>query len=258
MAKINRINKARYWTGVLYPENMLEDWESRIADTVQVPFAYCLHHLDKDSKSEHRKDHIHLILAFPNTTTYSHALGVMNLLSAEGKSAINKCQAVINIRNVYDYLIHDTEDCRKKEKELYPVDARIIGNNFDIGSYEQLDAFRKNEMFLELGELIRNVGFMNYIDFYGYVVDNFDDMNYIEVLKCYSSHFEKLTKGNYNKWVQARIEIEAPSQVRDHEKTTRKEPEFCPECGSEEIIKKGKTLAGSQRWGCKACGKRFV
>ena len=66
---------------------------------------------------------MHLIVAFPNTTTYKHALNVMDLLSAEGKKAINKCEAVVGIRNVYDYLIHDTEDCRKKGKEQYDLSS---------------------------------------------------------------------------------------------------------------------------------------
>ena len=69
----------------------------------------------------------------------------MDLLSAEGKKAINKCEAVVGIRNVYDYLIHDTEDCRKKGKEQYDPSERITGNNFDIGAYEQLGTAEKNE-----------------------------------------------------------------------------------------------------------------
>ena len=52
-----KIDKARFWTGVLYPENMREDWKEVIGDTLQYPYAYCQHSQDKDSKSEHRKDH---------------------------------------------------------------------------------------------------------------------------------------------------------------------------------------------------------
>ena len=32
-----RINKARYWTGVLWLENLDENWQDEIADLVQVP-----------------------------------------------------------------------------------------------------------------------------------------------------------------------------------------------------------------------------
>ena len=267
---MSKIDKARFWTGILYPENMIAGWQDVIGDTLQYPYAYCIHTQDKDTKSEHRKDHVHLIVAFPNTTTYKHALNVMDLLSADGKKAINKCQAVIGIRNVYDYLIHDTDDCRKKGKELYPKESRITGNNFDIGAYEQLGTAEKNEMFLEMGEAIREHGFTNYMDFYEFVVDTYEDMNYVEVMRSYSSHFERLTKGNYQKWLQGQSGLELrPSQAQVHEKPTEKTtnttekttenvPICCPECGSLDVVKRGKTLANTQRWGCKDCGKKFI
>lgn len=255
-----KIDKARFWTGVLYPENMREDWKEVIGDTLQYPYAYCQHFQDKDSKSEHRKDHVHLIVAFPNTTTYKHALNVMDLLSAEGKKAINKCEAVVGIRNVYDYLIHDTEDCRKKGKEQYDPSERITGNNFDIGAYEQLGTAEKNEMFLEMGQAIREHGFTNYMDFYEFVVDTYEDMNYIEVMRCYSGHFERMTRGNYQRWEQGQRGLR-PSQAKLHENSTNSTnttPDCCPACGSVDIVKSGKTLANTQRWACKDCGKRFV
>lgn len=256
-----KIDKARFWTAVLYPENMREDWEVGIGDIVQYPYAYCKHSSDKDSKSEHRKDHVHVILAFPNTTTYKHAMGVFELLSAEGKKALNKIEAVIGIRNVYDYLIHDTEACRKQGKELYAPEERITGNNFDIGAYEQLGAAEKLEMCIQLGEVIRDEGFTNYMDFYEYVIDNYDDINYFDVMRTYSGHFEKLTRGNYQRWEQQ--QQRGVSEVKTPRKTPRKLHEnstkiYCPECGSVEVVKSGKTLAGSQRWACKDCGKRFV
>ena len=293
-----KIDKARFWTGVLYPENMRPDWEEVIGDVLQNPYVYCKHTLDKDAKSEHRKDHVHLIVAFPNTTTYKHALKVMDLLSAEGKQAINTCQAVVGIRSMYDYLIHDTDTCRKQGKELYPPENRITGNNFDIGAYEQVGVAEKNEMFIELSMVIRDHNFYNYADFFNYVIDNFDDMAYVEVLKSYSGHFERLTKGNYQRWEQKQkalaglpmpelnkcgaentkcgaecgaentkcgAECGAENTKCGAEcgasttKTPRQHHEiYCPNCGSVEIKKRGKTLANRQRWACKACGKTFV
>lgn len=262
-----KIDKARFWTGVLYPENMREDWEIAIGDIVQYPYAYCKHTQDKDSKSEHRKDHVHLILAFPNTTTYKHAMTVFSLLSAEGKKALNKVEAVIGIRNVYDYLIHDTETCKKQGKELYDPSDRITGNNFDIGAYEQLGAADKHQMFLELSNAIRDHGFTNYMDFYEFVADTYEDINYFEVFRTYSSHFERLTRGNYQRWERGQLrgsrgenhgKIDAPSQGQTHDRPTENIPLCCPECGSISVKKKGKTAADSQRWVCKDCGKSFV
>lgn len=271
---MGKINKARFWTGVLYPENMKETWEMEIGDIVQYSYAYCKHFRDRDSKSEHRKDHVHLILAFPNTTTYQHALTVFGLLSADGKKALNKVEACVSIRNVYDYLIHDTETCRKQGKEQYSPSERITGNNFDIGAYEQLGTAEKNEMFISLSNAIRDNKIFNYMDFYEYVVDTYEDVNYIEVMRCYSRHFQQLCDGNYQKWKQGRLRglfgdedtENGPQNVPSQEKSTQKSTEnttkcpliCCPECGSVNVVKRGKTAAQSQRWGCNDCGKRFL
>lgn len=197
---MGRIEKARFWCGVLYPENMVDNWEDEIGDVLQLPYAYCLHNKDNDTKSEHRKDHVHIIVAFPNTTTYKHAMSVFGQLSATGKTALNTIQAVINVRNMYDYLIHDTETCKKKGKELYDKSERITGNNFDIGSYEQLGVAEKNDITKELCVLIREKGFINFGDFFDYVIFNYEDTNYFEILKTYSGLFERLTKSNFQAW----------------------------------------------------------
>lgn len=257
---MGKIDKARFWTGVLYPENMRENWEVEIGDIVQYPYAYCKHTRDKDSRSEHRKDHVHIILVFPNTTTYKHAMSVFSLLSAEGKKALNKCEAVVSIRNVYDYLIHDTETCKKQGKEKYAPSERITGNNFDIGAFEQLGTAEKNEIFLVLSNAIKDCEIFNYMDFYEYVVNTYEDMNYVEVMRCYSSHFQRMCDGNYQRWQQGRLRCVDgfPSQAKANEKPTEKLINCCPKCGSISIIKRGKTKAGSQVWACKDCGKRFV
>lgn len=191
--------KTRYWVAVLYPENMIDTWEEDIGDIVQLPYAYCFHDISKDTKSEHRKDHVHMILVWPNTTTYKSALAVFNALSKHGKNCLSTCQRCISIRGSYDYLIHDTETCRKKGKELYPKENRITGNNFDIGAYEQLDLCVKNEMLKEMCDMIMKEGFVNFGDFYMHVVTNLDDFNYFDLLKTYSGLFERLTKSNWQK-----------------------------------------------------------
>lgn len=196
----NQITKSRYWVGVLYPENMVEDWQESLYDTLQLPFAYCIH--DKDTLEEledRRKKHIHLILVFPNTTTYKHALSVFSCLSRDGVSCINTCESVINIKHMYNYLIHDTAGCRKKNKYLYDPSERITGNNFDIGAYEQLSAHEKNDICKELCTVIKEYGFYNFMDFFDYVISEYEDPNYFEILKINSGFFERLTKANFQR-----------------------------------------------------------
>lgn len=198
--------KARYWVAVGYPENMREDWQEVIGQCLQLPYAYCIHDKDVDGDSDDRKKHVHILIAWSNTTTYKAALEAFRTLNAPGKEAFNTCEKVQNVRYMYNYLIHDTEDCRKKHKHLYSADERICGNNFDIGCYEQISVDEKKRIRRELGQVIRDKGFMNYLDFYNCVCDNFPD-EYEEVCTAYSGHFERLTKGNFQKWRFANMKV---------------------------------------------------
>ena len=130
--------KVKLWEGICYPENMRDDWQDEIDDILQVPFAYAVHDIDHDQKSKQRKTHAHIIVVWSGNTTRKAIINVLNRLSADGKKCCSSAEPINNIRHAYDYLIHDTASCRKKGKELYPVEARIEGNNFDIGQLEQL------------------------------------------------------------------------------------------------------------------------
>lgn len=202
VASVNPKAKSRYWVCVMYVENMVQNWELLIGDLLQgLPYAYCLHHADHDTKSEHRKDHIHLIVVFANTTTYKHAMDVFGELNAPGKRAFNTCQQVHSIRGQYDYLIHDTETCRKQGKEQYPKESRVTGNNFDIGAYEQVGIAEKRAICKELAQIAIENKFINFADFFQFVASEYaDNDTYFEILLSYSGFFERLTKGNYQKW----------------------------------------------------------
>ena len=196
------VTKARYWWAVFYPENMIDGWENRIGDIVQVPFAYCIHDADLDAKEEERKKHGHLILVFPNTTTYRHALSVFKLL---GANAVNTCKAIINIRHAYDYLIHDTATCKKQGKHLYAPEDRICGNNFDIGSYEQISLEDKRQMLKELIGWCLSESIENMADFWLLFNRDFGDKAvYFEVATAYNNILKNTVSGIYHKHGQKR------------------------------------------------------
>lgn len=207
---MGEINNARYWVGICYPENMIDDWKDVIGDYLEYPYAYCVHDKDhlgtykpkrKKDDQRQRKLHVHVFLAFPNTTTKKHAENIFNKLSAEGKKCCPGAEAVINPKNKYNYLIHDTETAKKQGKYLYPKEERIEGNNFDIGAYIQITTKDLRNIKRELGNLIRDLRITNFIDFYNEVENNFDDQ-YFEVMSNNSSFFDKLIKGNYHKFME--------------------------------------------------------
>lgn len=187
----------RYWTGVLYPENMIENWKEIIGDLIELPYAYCVH--DKDLTSdpdETRKNHVHLIICFPNTTTCKAALNLMRSLSLPGKSCVNAIQQVLYIRHAYEYLIHNTETCKANNKYLYDKSERITGNNFDIGSYEQLSVADKLNLAKEIGDYIIENNIENFRDLYLEIDYNFEP-TYFEILKNNASFFTYLCRGNW-------------------------------------------------------------
>lgn len=209
----SRVGKARYWCGVCYPENMRTDWQERIGDILQVPYAYCIHDKDKlaptDVTEEHdeRKTHVHIVLAFPNTTTYNHVLNTMMKLSADGKQCLNRVEQVVNIRSKYEYLIHNTEASKKANKHQYGKDERITGNNFDIGSYEQLSVAEKADACNELADVIVEQGFTNFMAFYKFVRNNYEK-EYLGIIRANSGFLERLCKGNYQEWMMQEREKE--------------------------------------------------
>lgn len=202
--QLDKDTKKRIWVGILYVENMRNDWREQIEDLLDLPFAYCVHDKDLDKDGDCRKPHVHLMVAWPGPTTYTEALRTMSLLSAPGKRAINKCEAVRNVRKKYNYLIHATAKAREAGKYQYDPAERITGNNFDIGAYEQISLVEKQRMRQELGRLIFDKEITNYADFYVYVLSNFEP-DYEDVVVSFSSHFTRIINGVWQK-VQERLD----------------------------------------------------
>ena len=141
--------KSKYWVGVLYPENMISDWEDVIAEKIQLPFAYCVHNRDVDSEKEKRKEHVHLMIVFRNTTTYNHAMSVYQTLSAEGKSCTNKIERVFSVRGKYNYLIHDnnmSEDIMECGFTNFFEAFAYVKDHYDK---DHVRLFRRNSGFFE-------------------------------------------------------------------------------------------------------------
>lgn len=208
MSKSKEVVQGRFFWAIMYPENMLENWEDRISEILQKPYAYCIHDkdLEKEDRQEERKKHVHIIIAWKNNTTINAALKLFQKLNAEGKQAIAFGGAIEKCDEIdwcYSYLIHDSDDARRKGKYQYDKKERITGNNFDIGAYVQLNKNDKIQMTKELCDLILNNNVTNYVDFYKLVISNYDD-SYFEILTSNTSLFRELIKGNYHSMIFAK------------------------------------------------------
>lgn len=208
--------KSKYWWAICYPENMKEGWQNDIDDLLQLPYAYCIHDKDLDNDGDSRKDHVHVMIAFPNTTTMKHAKSVFKEMEITGRQMLlnDTINRVINVRRAYNYLIHDTDECRKKGKYQYPASDRIIGNNFDIGAYEQVGLEEKMQMRRELSLFLIEKQFADYTTFYQYVINNYDS-EYESIVVTYQGHFDKLCKGCYHRKEKAKKWAEKESEEKD-------------------------------------------
>lgn len=196
MGKFDPKQKSNFWWGVGYIENMPEDWEDQLPGLIQLPFAYCIH--DKDNKSDGTPDkpHVHLMVKWPNNTTGKAAWELFQGLALDGFIAFPKdrMQPVRNPELCYDYLIHDTDDAKKKGKYQYSSECRKEGNNFDIHFYRQIGDQEKREMRSELSLLIIDKHFNNYARFYEFVAANYD-IAYLDVIAGNSGHFARMLRG---------------------------------------------------------------
>lgn len=183
--------KARYWALVAYTENMLDNWESIIADRLQVPCFYAIHDKDIDKDGHLRKTHVHINLVFPNTTTRNAAIVLVNQLSRPGCRCCSTAQVIVNIKSVYDYCIHNTVS--SKHKYQYPVDARICINNFEIGLYEQVSCADKISMVAEITQDIIDYNIISIVQLFQFVI-KFKDSSYLPVYTGYISYFDKICK----------------------------------------------------------------
>ncbi|RIO26773.1 replication protein RepB [Staphylococcus saprophyticus] len=148
-------DKARYFTFLLYPESIPEDWEMHL-ELTGIPMAISpLHNKDKSSVEgqEYKKPHYHVVYVAANpVTTHSVRMKIQRIL---GKQSIAKVQVVKqSMENIYLYLTHESKDAIAKNKYKYDKKEIKLLNNFDIDRYVVLDVEDKDDMLNDVCDMI--------------------------------------------------------------------------------------------------------
>ena len=158
--------KTRYLVGGLLSgehDSKLEGGNRRCS---QLPYEYCIH--DKDlvnDPDEQEKLHVHIIIAFPNTTTYKYAvkLSQSSLQKERVASAPERERSIVSIEYAHKYLIHNTKSAKEKENTSIPQKKGISGNMFDIGAYIPVSKSEEDEIFNQIIDTIY-VCFESFVD----------------------------------------------------------------------------------------------
>lgn len=155
-------DKARYFTFLLYPESIPDDWEMQL-EMIGVPMAISpLHDRDKSNVEgqEYKKAHYHVIYVAANpVTTHSVRKRIQRALANE---SIAKVQVIKqSVENMYLYLTHESKDAIAKNKYKYNKKDIKLLNNFDIDRYVVLDVEDKDEMLNDVCDMIDEHGLAN-------------------------------------------------------------------------------------------------
>lgn len=198
--------KARTWTAVLYPENMISHWQDRIYRKFQIPFEYIIHDKDvvevEEDDCQPRKLHGHFIGHWAGPTTYKNAFEVFDSLSKPGFHCLNKIEPVRGLRYIHRYLTHETEDCKKENKFVYPRSSIVTGNNWDLGAFIEEDekdtlllyqTFRSEMIKLRLRCVI-DLEDLVFADYFNELLPDFDVVQLAKYVKNNRRSFESITK----------------------------------------------------------------
>jgi len=148
-------DKARYFTFLLYPESIPDDWKIKL-ESLGIPIAISPIH-DKDLSGvdgqKYKKPHYHVVYVAKNpVTSESVRLKIKRIL---GDKSIAKVQIVsTSMENMYLYLTHDSKDAIAKNKVKYLKENICLINNFDIDRYITLDVEDKEEMLNDVCDMI--------------------------------------------------------------------------------------------------------
>lgn len=243
--------KKRNWAFVLYPESAPEDWKEQLRLSGLQGAISPLHDKDINPTGEPKKPHYHVILVYGSPTTYSNVKAFTDKLNQPIPQALEQ------VRGYYRYFTH------KDNPEKYQYDEREIEtfNGFNIADFVELTRSEVTSKKHELLTLAREKGFSEYAELVDYVQDNMD-MTYFDIVSSHtlffvgymrSVRYRGAGKLNDNSTEMATYHNEITTEI-----TTEIPIKCCPNCGSVDLRKCGKTAALSQIWECKDCGKRFV
>lgn len=211
MNKQNIKEKSRYFTFLLYPESVPEDWIDKL-ETLDVPMAISpLHDKDASPMGGYKKPHWHVIYIAKNpVTAESVRLKIKRLL---GEQSVAMVQIVERgMESMYLYLTHESIDAIKKKKHVYPKSEIRLLNNFDIDRYVVFDVTEQKELKYQLVDLIFRLHLVNISDLMGYLnMVGFSElsarsMKHVnEVISAHTGFFRLCFDANYQNGFRARF-----------------------------------------------------
>lgn len=210
--------KARYFTFILYPESMPEDWLMKL-ETLDIAMAISpLHNKDKSKDGGYKKPHYHVMYVAKNPVTTE---AVRNRIKRNlGNDSISYVEIIDGMRNIYDYLTHESKDAIAKKKYKYDKKDIVTINGFDIDRYVTLDESEKRELknlllkIIRQNHLVNVIHLLDFIELHGaeYGVSNLNDVN--DIVTSNASGFRLYFDANYQDGFRRKMIDEETGEIK--------------------------------------------
>ena len=233
---MSKVTKKRNWAFVIYPESTPENWQELLIKT-GLPFAVSpLHDSDLNPDGTAKKAHWHVIVCFPGPTTFQVVQALTDSLNAPIP------QPVESVKGYFRYFTH----MDNPEKAQYDERKITTKNGFNILDYADLTRLETLRIKMKLREIIREMKFTEYAELIDFLAD--EEMLLELDIATSNTLFVSQYLTSRRHW----------SDKKAHETHEKPTEICCKNCGSVNVIKRGKSGAGTPIFGCKDCGKKFT
>lgn len=162
--------KARNWEIIIYPEDLdlkenikYEIFKERLdyyLTNLKIKYAGIIHDQDIKENGEKKKQHAHIIVIWPNTTTKKAVSEAINIQE-------NRVNKINNLALMYEYLTH------KNDKTKFQYDKNEIIKSLDFQEIDIIEKRKSDKLhdlkyitkFIEDNEITNIINLINNIEF---------------------------------------------------------------------------------------------
>lgn len=173
------MTKSRYWTFIIYPESVRQDYIDYLQKTGLQYAISPLHNKDKNPTGENKKEHYHVLVCFNGPTTYKN----VNKICEDIGATIP--QVVYSTTGIIRYFTHkdNPEKAQYNEEEIKTI------NGLDIKELNALTNTQIEVIKRELIKLVRENDIKEYRELIDYLIDN-DMKDWFEIASKHTIFFK--------------------------------------------------------------------
>lgn len=176
MSSKDNSQKKRYWTFILYPDSLPENWLDILQETGLEIAVSPLHDSDINPsgvEGELKKPHYHVVVCYNGPTTFN----VVKSLSVDRLHGVIP-QPVDSVKGCYRYFTH----MDNPEKHQYDPYKIIHINGFNLRNFTEVTSAEKSQIKKELVDFIKDNDIFEYSDFVDLVMSSYNDnLDYFDI-----------------------------------------------------------------------------